>query len=302
MKTLFFGTSAFAVPSLEAAAQRTELQGVVTQPDRPAGRGQKITAPPVKVAAQKLGVQVYQPASLRDFAAELSGRRFDFFILASYGKLIPQALLDVPELGSLNVHPSLLPQYRGATPIQAALRDGASETGVTIMLMDAGLDTGDVVLQERTPILPGETYGELHDRLARFGAQALMHAIDAGRGGSFPRVPQSGKATVTRPLRKEDFAIDWNWEAQRIVNHVRSLSPSPAARAVIANTPVKILRAEVAQWERPLVEPGTIASMIGDGLGVQSGNGVVNVLEVIAPNRGPQTGASFGAQFLRAST
>lgn len=302
MKTLFFGTSAFAVPILEAAARRTELQGVVTQPDRPAGRGQKITAPPVKVAAQRLGVPVYQPASLRDFARELSGQHFDFFILASYGKIIPQSLLDVPKLGSLNVHPSLLPQYRGATPIQAALRDGASETGVTIMLMDAGLDTGDVVLQERTPILPGETYGDLHDRLAHFGAQALAHAIDAGRGGSFPHTPQSGKATMTHPLHKEDLAIDWTWEAQRIVNHVRSLSPNPAARAAIANTPVKILRAEVAQWERPLVEPGTIASMIGDGLGVQSGSGVVNVLEVIAPNRRPQTGASFGAQFVRAGT
>jgi methionyl-tRNA formyltransferase len=302
VKTLFFGTSDFSVPSLEAAAQRTELQGVVTQPDRPAGRGHKLTAPPAKIAAEKLGIPVYQPASLRDFAAELAGRHLDFFILASYGKLIPQSLLDVPKLGSLNVHPSLLPQYRGATPIQSALRDGASETGVTIMLMDAGLDTGDIVLQERTPVLPGETYGELHDRLARFGAQALIHAIDAGRGGAFPRTPQDGKATTTRPLRKEDLTIDWNWEAPRIVNFVRSLSPNPAARAVIAKTPVKILRAEVAQWERPLVEPGTIASMIGDGLGVQSGNGVVNVLEVIAPNRGPQTGASFGAQFLRAGT
>lgn len=300
MKTLFFGTSEFAVPSLEATARRTELQGVVTQPDRPAGRGHKLTAPPAKVAAQRLGIPVYQPLSLRDFATELAGKHFDFFVLASYGKLVPQSLLDVPKLGSLNVHPSLLPQYRGATPIQSALRDGAAETGVTIMLMDAGLDTGDVVLQERTPILPGETYGELHDRLARFAAQALMHAIDAGRGGSFPRVPQNGKATTTRPLRKEDLAIDWSWDAQRIVNHVRSLSPAPAARALIAKTPVKILRAEVAQWERPLVEPGTVASMIGDGLGIQSGNGVVNVLELIPPNRGPQTGAAFGAQILRA--
>lgn len=302
MKTLFFGTSEFAVPSLVATAQRTELQGVVTQPDRPAGRGQKMTPTPVKLAAQKLGKRIYEPSSLRDLAAELTGQEFDFFVLASYGKLIPQALLDVPRLGSLNVHPSLLPQYRGATPIQSALRDGATETGVTIMLMDAGLDTGDIVLQERTPILPGESYGELHERLARFGAQALIHAIDAGRGGAFPRVPQKGKATTTRPLRKEDLAIDWSWEAPRIVNFVRSLSPSPAARAVIADTPVKILRAEVAQWERPLVEPGTIASMIGDGLGVQSGSGVVNVLELIAPNRGPQTGASFGTQFLRPST
>lgn len=299
MKTLFFGTSDFAVPSLEATARRTELQGVVTQPDRPAGRGHRLTAPPVKVAAERLGVPVHQPASLNDFAGELAGQHFDFFVLASFGKLIPQSLLDLPRLGSLNVHPSLLPRYRGATPIQSALRDGARETGVTIMLMDEGLDTGDIVLQERTPILPGETYGELHDRLARFGAQALIHAIDAGREGDFPRMPQRGKPTTTRPLRKADLAIDWSWEAERIVNHVRAFSPRPAARATIAKTPVKILRAEVAQWERPLVEPGTIASMIGDGLGVQSGNGVVNVLELIAPNRGPQTGASFGAQFLR---
>jgi methionyl-tRNA formyltransferase len=301
VKTLFFGTSEFAVPSLEATARRTELQGVVTQPDRPAGRGLKMTAPAVKAAAQKLGIAVYQPVSLHDFVSDLRGKHFDFFVLASYGKLIPQSLLDVPQLGSLNIHPSLLPQYRGATPIQSALRDGSAETGVTIMLMDAGLDTGDVVLQERTPILPGETYGELHDRLARFGAQALSHAIDAGRGGSFPHVPQNGNPTSTRPLRKEDLAIDWNWEAQRIVNHVRSLSPNPAARAVIEKIPVKILRAEVAQWERPLVAPGAIASMIGVGVGVQSGNGVVNVLELIAPNRGPQTGASFGAPFLHAT-
>ncbi|HET9393529.1 MAG TPA: methionyl-tRNA formyltransferase [Candidatus Rubrimentiphilum sp.] len=298
MRTLFFGTSDFAVPSLEVTAKRTEVRGVVTQPDRPAGRGQKLQASPVKVAAQRLGLRVYQPASLRDFVKELGGEAFDLFVLASYGKIVPQAVLDLPKLGSLNVHPSLLPKYRGATPIQSALRDGAAETGVTIMLMDAGMDTGDVVLQERTPILPGETYGELHDRLARFGAQALAHAIDAARGGAFPRTPQIGSPTLTRPLRKEDLALDWSWSAERIVNHVRALSPQPAARATIADIPVKILRAEVAMWNRPLLDPGQIAGMIGDALIVSCGDAAVNVLEVIPPNRPRQSGAAFGAPLL----
>lgn len=298
MRTLFFGTSEFAVPSLEVVAKRTELQGVVTQPDRPAGRGHKLTPPPVKTAAEKIGVRVYQPETLKDFAAQIAPLEIDYFVLASYGKLIPQELLDVPRLGALNVHPSLLPQYRGATPIQTALRDGAKETGVSIMLMDAGLDTGDIVLQERTPVLESENYGELHDRLARFGAQALAHAIDAAHGGSFPRTPQRGKATLTRPLRKSDLAIDWSDDARAIVNRIRSLSPAPAARATIAGVPLKILRAEVAQFTRSLVEPGAIAGMIGDGLIVQSGNGGVSVLEVIAPNRGRQTGASFGTPFV----
>ncbi len=298
MKTFFFGTSDFALGSLEVTASRTDLRGVVTQPDRPAGRGRKLRASPVKVAAHALGVRVYQPASLRDFASELAGETFDFFVLASYGKIVPQALLDVPKLGSLNVHPSLLPQYRGATPIQSALHDGATETGVTIMLMDVGLDTGDVVLQERTPILPGENYGELHDRLARFGAQALSHAIDSARTGAFPRTPQSGKPTLTRPLGRDDLAIDWSWTARRIVNHVRALSPQPGARATIANTSVKILRAEAAQWNRPLLEAGQIVGMVGDALIVACGDSAVNVLELIPPNRAPQTGAAFGAPLL----
>ena len=281
MKVLFFGTSEFAVPSLEVAAQRTDLRGVVTQPDRPAGRGQKLRSSPVKIAAEKLGLRVYQPASLRGFDRDLAGEQFDLFVLASYGKIIPQALLELPALGSLNVHPSLLPQYRGATPIQSALRDGATETGVTIMLMDGGLDTGDVVLQERTPILPDETYGELHDRLAYFGAQALGHAIDSAHGGTLPRAPQTGTPTMTRPLRKEDLAIDWSWDAKRIVNLVRSLSPQPAARATIAGVPVKILQAR--------------EGLSGEAMVVPCGDGAVSILKVIAPNRGPQTGAAFAA-------
>ncbi|HEV2262348.1 MAG TPA: methionyl-tRNA formyltransferase [Candidatus Rubrimentiphilum sp.] len=299
MKTLFFGTSDFAVPSLEMTSARTELAGVVTQPDRPAGRGHKLRPPPVKTVAENLRLPIYQPASLKNFAQELRGNRFDFFVVASYGKIIPKEVLDLPELGSLNVHPSLLPLYRGATPIQSALRDGATETGVTIMFMDEGMDTGDIVLQERMPILPGETYGELHDRLARFGAQVLGHAIDLARGGEFLRTPQSGKPTVTRPLQKGDLEIQWSWPAQHIVNHVRALSPSPAARASIAGVPVKVLHAELGGWDRPLVAPGGIVGVRGNAVVVRAGDTAVNILQVIAPNRGPQTGAAFALPLLK---
>lgn len=298
MRTLFFGTSDFAVPILEMTAARTEVAAVVTQPDRPAGRGHKLRPPPVKTVAENLRLTVHQPTALKNFAHELRRSAFDLFIVASYGKIVPKDLLNIPKLGSLNVHPSLLPLYRGATPIQSALRDGAAETGVSIMLMDEGMDTGDIVLQERTPILPDETYGELHDRLARFGAQVLAHAIDLARSGDLVRAPQTGKASVTRPLRKDDLRIDWNWPARRIVNHVRSLSPLPAARAEVAGVPLKILRAELGSWDRPLVAAGQIVGVRGDALIVRAGDSPVNLLEVIAPNRAPQTGAAFALPLL----
>jgi methionyl-tRNA formyltransferase len=308
LKTLFFGTSEFAVPSLRVVAARTDLQGVVTQPDRPAGRGHKFTPTPVKKAALDLGIAVYEPASLRGFVQTL-GDGYDLFVLASYGRILPQALLDIPKLGALNVHPSLLPKYRGATPIQSALRNGDEETGVTIMLMDAGMDTGDVVLQERTPIAPTERYGELHDRLAAFGAQALSHALDLARSGFIIHTPQQGKPSVTKPIAKDDLAIDWSWPAQRIVNTVRAFAPLPAARAEIAGVPVKVLRARVGRVipsatlgvlrqaqddaARRSGAPGTILGVNGEALTIRCGDGSVDVLELIAPNRGPQSGASF---------
>lgn len=293
IKTLFFGTSDFAVPALRAVEQRTDLRGVVTQPDRPAGRGQKLRPTPVKAAALELGVPVFEPDSLRAFARERAAERYDLFVLASYGKILPQALLDVPKLGSFNVHPSLLPKYRGATPIQTALLHGDEETGVTIMLMDAGMDTGEIVLQERTPISPDERYGELHDRLAAFGAQALSHALDLAKSGHIPHHPQSGTPSVTRPLRKDDLAVDWSWPSQRIVNAVRAFAPAPAARAQLAGAPVKLLRAKVGTASIAAVSPGSIISTNGDAVTVRCGEGTVDVLELVPPNRGAQTGAAF---------
>lgn len=269
MRTLFFGTSAFAVPSLRAVAARTELQGVVTQPDRPAGRGQKLRPSPVKAEALDLGLRVYEPLRLRAFAEDIRNETFDLFALASYGRILPQALLDLPRLGALNVHPSLLPRYRGATPIQSALLAGDAATGVSIMLMDGGLDTGDLVLTERVAIAPGETYGELHDRLARIGADLLERALEMAATGTLSRFPQHGEASLTRPLRKEDLAVDLSWPPARIVDRVRAFSPQPAARAQIGGETVKILRAHVAP------------------------DGSLAIDELIAPNRGKMTGDDY---------
>jgi methionyl-tRNA formyltransferase len=254
---------------LRLTAARTQLTGVVTQPDRKAGRGQKLTPSAVKVAALELGLHVYEPERLRPFAAELAGETFDLFVLASYGRILPQALLDLPRLGALNVHPSLLPKYRGATPIQTALRNGETVTGASIMMMDAGMDTGEIALQDTVPIEPGESYGELHDRLAFFGAGLLDEAIDLAAQGRLPRRPQSGDPSITKPIGKEDLAIDWSWDAQRLVDHVRAFSPQPGARAEIDGEAVKILRAHVAA------------------------DGRVEIDELIAPNRGKMSGAAY---------
>lgn len=274
-------------------AQRSDLAAVVTQPDRPGGRGHKLRPTPVKVAAMDLGIPVLQPLSLREFAVEQARDGYDLFVLASYGNILPQELLDVPKLGSLNVHPSLLPKYRGATPIQTALLEGQRETGVSIMLMDAGMDTGDIVLQERTPIAADERYGELHDRLAAFGAQALAHALDLARSGHIPHHPQNGTPNVTRPLRKGDLQIDWAWPVQRIVNTVRAFAPAPAARAMLDGVPVKLLRARAGVSNIVPATAGTVLGVSGDAVCVRCGEGTVEIAELVAPNRGPQSGAAF---------
>ncbi len=255
------------------------MAGVVTRPDSPAGRGHKLTPTPVKKAALEFGVPVFEPASLREFVREQAEESFDLFALASYGKILPAALLALPAHGALNVHPSLLPKYRGATPIQAALLSGDTRTGITIMLMDAGMDTGPIVAQERVAIAPDDDYGKLHDRLAVMGAGLLREAIRAVQLGALTAVPQHGEASVTKPLRKEHLEIDWNWPAARILNAVRAFSPQPAARAILHGLPVKLLQAQLA--------PSS------DAVAVPCGDGTLYVTRLITPNRGPISGAAF---------
>jgi methionyl-tRNA formyltransferase len=247
---------------LEAVADAHDVVGVVTQPDRPAGRGHKLTATPVKRAALARGLRVLAPEKLRPFADEARALGADAFVVASYGRIVPQPLLDVVPV-AFNVHPSLLPLYRGATPLQSAIRDGRDETGVTIIAMDAGMDTGDVLLQERTPIGPQETYGELHDRLAKRGAEMVVEALRQYANGTLERKPQSVVArelgisdeeiarTLTRPLRKMDVFISWSSvDAKRAVDVIRSLSPEPGARTLDdRGDPLRLIRAHETAFE-----------------------------------------------------
>ena len=249
-------------------AARTQLAGVVTQPDRASGRGHKMQPTPVKAAALELGVRVYEPVMLRAFVDELSGTAFDLFALASYGRILPQTLLDLPMLGALNVHPSLLPKYRGATPIQTALRNGDAQTGVSIMLMDAGMDTGDIVLQEPHRISPDADYGALHDELALLGGDLLGEAIELASKGTLPRRAQSGEVSITKPIGKEDTMISLDWPPERFINAVRAFSPQPGARLEIEGETIKVLSAHIE-------------------------GGAVVLDEVVAPNRGRMTGESY---------
>jgi methionyl-tRNA formyltransferase len=305
------------VPALEAFARSLECVLVVTQPDRPAGRGHKLSPTPVKAAAGALGLPVAEPARLRDAFAELAAARADVFAVASYGKIVPQTILDLPRLGALNVHPSLLPLYRGATPLQSQLRDGVSDGGVTIIAMDAGMDTGDVVAQERIPIGPRETYGELHDRYAHAGAAMLAAACRDAAAGRLRRFPQAlfGSAdealrTLTRPLAKSDLAIDWSRAAAAVVDAVRSLAPMPGARAEFAGSDraLKILEARVAgPADLAACDETTITGASRDpgclfgGHLVAARPGFVVLERVILPGRNAMSGAEFARSLATAA-
>jgi methionyl-tRNA formyltransferase len=256
----------------------------------------------VKRAALARGLTVLEPEKLRPAIETVRALGADVFVVASYGKIVPQAMLDLVPV-AFNVHPSLLPLYRGATPLQSAIRDGRAETGVTIIAMDAGMDTGDVLVQERTPIGERETYGELHDRLALQGAQLVVEALDRYANGTLTRRTQGEiarelgisdeeiAATTTRPLRKDDLAIDPDASPRCIVDLARSLAPSPAARAHVDGETVKVLDARIAS---PDESDGTTTSDDGYVWG-----GVV-LLRVVPPNRAPMSAASWRRSAIRA--
>lgn len=289
------------MPSLEVTRATTELAAVVTQPDRPAGRGQRLTPTPVKAAAVAAGLRVLDPERLRDIAPALSALEPDAFVVVSYGKIVPAGLLAIPRRGiALNVHPSLLPLYRGATPLQSVLRDGRTETGLTIIAMDSGMDTGDIVLQEKVALDPGETYGELHDRLAALGARLLEQALAALEQGTLERRPQSGlapesdiAATLTHPLRKDDFVLDWHLSARQLADRVRAFSPSPGARATVGGAALKVLQARAAEGPGDPARAGEIAGIEGDAVLVNTGDGRLALERVVPPNRSAVDGAVF---------
>jgi len=285
---------------------------VVTQPDRPAGRGQRVVPTPVKAAAEARGLQVVTPVALRAFASEALSYGADAFVVASYGRIVPQVLLDLVPI-AFNLHPSLLPLYRGATPLQSAIRDGRAETGLTIIAMDAGMDTGDIVLRERAPIGPEETYGELHDRLALRAAELLIVALERYAAGTLERTPQSViaaqdgitpgdiAATATHPLGKDDLRIDWTAPRRRVIDGVRAFAPQPLARTDFAGAgTLKIAALRALDARAPAAEPRPVVNgpFVRDGkspfFGALCGDGELVAIErVVAPGRPVVSGEDF---------
>lgn len=281
MRVIFCGTAAFAVPSLQALAEQHEITLVVTQQDRPAGRGRKPQESPVKLAAGERGIAVYQPRSLRreTVVAELAAARADVMVVAAYGKILPQSILDLPPHGCLNVHASLLPRHRGAAPVTAAILAGDVETGVTIMLMDAGLDTGPILRQRSFSLTHEETTASLTQALSQLGADLLCPTLDDWVTGRLEPKPQDdAKATYAPQLTKQDGLIKWPHDAEAICRHVRAMQPWPGAVTYWRGKQIKVLRA------RPLPEsrqesPGSVVPC-HDGFAVVAGAGMV-ALEVV---------------------
>ena len=284
-KIVFMGTPDFAIPSLEILLNHGfPVIAVVSQPDRPKGRGRKLIPPPVKVAAEKYGIPVFQPERVRDdtFIELFKKLSPDMVALAAFGQIIPKAILDVPPLGCLNVHPSLLPKYRGAAPINWSLINGDSKTGVTIMLMDEGMDTGDILLQEETEIDSEEVYDELHDRLSFMGAELLLKALENVVAGTVsPRQQDSLGATYAPKLTREMEHINWADGADTIVNLIRGLSSEPGAYSFLREKKLKIYRAIAGKAGTSGEKaPGTIGKLVESGLQITAPDGHVYLQDV----------------------
>lgn len=293
-KALFFGSPEVAVVSLRALIDsRHEVVGVVTGPDRPAGRGMKLKPSPVKEAATSLGLPVLQPASLRtpEVHAEMASLGADAFVVVAYGLILPVEVLEMPRLGCVNVHFSLLPRHRGAAPVQWAIIEGDTETGVSIMRMDAGLDTGPVLRTVVERIDPDETAGELTGRLAAIGARALVEVIDELE--HLPAQPQPDEgATYAAKLSSEQARIDWSESAVRIKNLVRALQPHPGAWTELNGRRLKVLAAQTTERasEGP---PGQVVMVGKSWLGVNTADGVVELLEVQPEGKPRMSAADF---------
>lgn len=287
------GTPEFAVPALQMLLTyratkdepQFEVVAVVTQPDRPAGRGNKVTMSPVKQTALAAGIPVLQPASLRKEAAAVDAIRAlrpDLLVVAAYGLILPPAVLEIPVLGSINIHASLLPAYRGASPIAAAILDGLDETGVSIMLMDTGMDTGPVLAQVRIPIAPDDTTATLSERLAQLGAETLMPVLAQYVANARVPVPQGqlpSEPSIVRMIRKEAGRIDWSLSARYIERMTRAYQPWPTAYTDWRGQPLRILRAHVAEGTQG--HPGLVVRQ-GTDIGVVTGEGVL-ILDLVQP-------------------
>ncbi|WP_454832472.1 methionyl-tRNA formyltransferase [Pseudoxanthomonas wuyuanensis] len=280
MRIVFAGTPAFAVPCLRAAHARNEVVAVYTQPDRPSGRGRGLTPSPVKLEAMQRGIPVLQPVSLKKKASQDALRELapDLVVVVAYGLILPQAVLDIPRFGCWNVHASLLPRWRGAAPIQRAIEAGDAETGVCLMQMEAGLDTGPVLLSQSTPIGAEETGGQLHDRLAELGAQVLSDGLGLLRAGIRP-VPQPQAqygVAYAHKLDKAEARLDWSLPADTLARKVRAFNPWPVAEATVAGERLRVHGAVAVPAARPAA-PGTLLAAGKQGLDIACGEGALRL-------------------------
>ncbi|HEY2328474.1 MAG TPA: methionyl-tRNA formyltransferase [Verrucomicrobiae bacterium] len=303
LKTIFMGTAELSCASLEGLSRDKNFQivAVVTQPDKPKGRELKLTPSPVKVLAEQLNLPVLQPAKARDekFIGELRGLKPDLMVVVAYGQILPQTVLDLPKFGCLNVHTSLLPKYRGAAPIQWAIANGDAETGVTIMKMDAGLDTGPVLSTRHTPILPEDDSQKLHDRLARLGAELLVETVPNYIAGKIQPQPQPTEgSTYAAKIKKEDGQIDWNLPAEKIWNRLRAFAPWPGAFTFLppeTKPPLlKILKVEVVEKSGGV---GEVLSADKTGIVVGCGQKAMRILELQREGGRRLTAGQFLAGF-----
>jgi methionyl-tRNA formyltransferase len=303
LRVAFAGTPDFALPALAALAAHHQLVGVLTQPDRPSGRGRKLASSAVKIAADALGLPVAQPPTLKDDAAQaqLAAWQPDVLVVVAYGLILPRQMLGLPRYGCLNIHASLLPRWRGAAPIQRAILEGDAETGISIMTMDAGLDTGPVLLQRRLAISSTDTGGSLHDALAALGASALIEALQGVAGGTLPGTPQPAAGiTYATKIEKAEARIDWQRPAIHIERQVRAFNPWPIAETLLDGEQLRILAAHALEnaGNMPLSAPksgneGSIVDVYRDYMVVQCGQGGLAVTQVQRPGRRPVSVGDF---------
>ncbi len=295
MKIMFMGTPEFAKECLRVVYESgEEIVGVVTTPDKPKGRGMVLTPSDVKKYAVEVGLDVYQPATLKDgaFLDTLKKLQPELIIVVAYGRILPQYVLDFPKYGCINAHASILPKYRGAAPIQRSIIDGDKETGVSIMKMDIGLDTGDVMLVERVPILENDNFESVHDKLVAAGCVGLLKAIDLFKSGRQTFTPQGDNFTYAEKITKADCVIDFTRDAQAVHDRIRGLSPIPVS---FTKTPDgKILKVTKARlYEKEIKgEAGVVASLDG-GIVVKCGTGAVVLEEIIPEGKGKMSAAAY---------
>lgn len=297
MRIAFMGTPDFAAASLKALVEAGhEVCGVFTQPDKPKNRGHKLTPPPVKAYALSKGLPVFQPATVRDAAAldAMRGLAPELVVVAAYGKILPETLLQIPAYGSINVHSSLLPAYRGAAPINWAILNGETRTGVTIMHMAKELDAGDIILQKAVDIAPDEDAQALTARLAELGAEALLQAVAAFEAGGAPRFAQDPeRATYAPMLSKELSPVDWTRPAHEINCQIRGLIPWPCAMTDAIGETVKLF-ASVETGEKTAFPPGTVTDTGKNGIGIACGDGLIlRVTELQAQGKKRMSAASY---------